>query len=344
MSTQELKIQITTTLSPSLAIAGWDILQMKKALNRLGYYLPQSNTGTTDEPERALFEALKDFKRKQNLSPTGIAMMNDSTVRRINTELAKPKTGYYVWRTVEDERVRESHAVKDNTIRAWEDAPDPGEDFRCRCWAESAEPLIRGVDDEVIIALVRKGEKFKPYLYRDKERNITVGIGKFLPTVKEAQKISFKIKDPKAPGGERPATGKEIEQAYNKVRDFRRGEKNLKAIVFDPKGSLELDNLLIDEGAAKTLARQHLEEDKRILNTRFPEFKKFPVPAQKALLDMHYNIGGDKFNAQNWKGLFDAPHRQDWRTAAQESHRKDVGIDRNVDVHDLFMDAANGRP
>lgn len=46
----------------------------------------------------------------------------------------------YVWRTSNDERVRDSHAEKEGEVFSWNDPPDdtghPGEDFQCRCTAE----------------------------------------------------------------------------------------------------------------------------------------------------------------------------------------------------------------
>lgn len=54
----------------------------------------------------------------------------------------------YVWRTVGDERVRHSHAIKDGKIFSWDDPPSdtghPGEDYQCRCWAE---PYLEDVID-----------------------------------------------------------------------------------------------------------------------------------------------------------------------------------------------------
>lgn len=50
----------------------------------------------------------------------------------------------YTWRTVGDERVRESHREKDGQIFRWDDPPadtgHPGDDFQCRCYAEPVFP------------------------------------------------------------------------------------------------------------------------------------------------------------------------------------------------------------
>jgi SPP1 gp7 family putative phage head morphogenesis protein len=57
------------------------------------------------------------------------------------TELRQSELGItrYVWRTVNDERVRESHAALDGKIFSWSEPPaegNPGEPIQCRCYAE----------------------------------------------------------------------------------------------------------------------------------------------------------------------------------------------------------------
>ena len=52
----------------------------------------------------------------------------------------------YIWRTVGDERVRETHEEVDGKFFSWDNPPDdtdgnhPGEDYQCRCWAEPVLP------------------------------------------------------------------------------------------------------------------------------------------------------------------------------------------------------------
>jgi SPP1 gp7 family putative phage head morphogenesis protein len=58
----------------------------------------------------------------------------------------------YVWRTVGDERVRETHAEVDGQTFQWGNPPgdtdfnEPGEDYQCRCWAEPVLPEAIGVE------------------------------------------------------------------------------------------------------------------------------------------------------------------------------------------------------
>ena len=73
----------------------------------------------------------------------------------------------YIWRTSRDERVRESHLVKEGKVFEWSKPPPdtghPGQGIQCRC---TAEPYIEGVDEEEdtteVIAEVReKRERLK---------------------------------------------------------------------------------------------------------------------------------------------------------------------------------------
>ena len=52
----------------------------------------------------------------------------------------------YIWRTVGDERVRDTHEEVDGQYFSWDSPPSetddnhPGEDYQCRCWAEPVLP------------------------------------------------------------------------------------------------------------------------------------------------------------------------------------------------------------
>lgn len=66
--------------------------------------------------------------------------MNSAFNKQRQTSLGIQK---YTWQTMEDERVRETHAELDQTVCRWDDPPDidgenlnPGEDIDCRCLAE----------------------------------------------------------------------------------------------------------------------------------------------------------------------------------------------------------------
>jgi hypothetical protein len=42
----------------------------------------------------------------------------------------------YIWRSQDDESVRNAHGLLDDTVRVWGEGIAPGDDYGCRCWAE----------------------------------------------------------------------------------------------------------------------------------------------------------------------------------------------------------------
>ncbi len=54
-------------------------------------------------------------------------------------DMAKNPDNYYIWCTMKDERVRDTHAAREGEIFNWHVPPEdghPGEAHNCRCWAE----------------------------------------------------------------------------------------------------------------------------------------------------------------------------------------------------------------
>lgn len=66
-----------------------------------------------------------------------VGKLNGQLDRLRQTELGVNR---YTWRTMEDDRVRETHEENDGEVFSWDDPPvetgHPGEDYYCRCWAE----------------------------------------------------------------------------------------------------------------------------------------------------------------------------------------------------------------
>lgn len=132
-----MKIELSQPFAANGKVDEFDVKQMKKALNRLGYYEPYETVGITGIADAGVFDALKTFQKDHGLSATGVAKPDDETVHALNKEASKTPEGQYIWRTVEDDKVRKGHAEFNRTVRSWSDDPDPGEEFNCRCWAES---------------------------------------------------------------------------------------------------------------------------------------------------------------------------------------------------------------
>ena len=70
---------------------------------------------------------------------------------------------HYTWRTVQDSKVRSSHADRDGKVFSWTDPPEgghPGEDFGCRCWAEEDKCVKLAVEAiEALQVLTRATDK-----------------------------------------------------------------------------------------------------------------------------------------------------------------------------------------
>ena len=128
---------LNQTFSSSSIVSTTDVQNVKHALNRLGYYAPPKDIGIMGFTDKAIFDALKQFQKDKNLLVTGEMRPSDTTVQMINRAIEdQPITTKYIWRTVQDDKVRSSHAVREGKVFSWLDHPVPGEEFKCRCWAE----------------------------------------------------------------------------------------------------------------------------------------------------------------------------------------------------------------
>lgn len=88
-----------------------DVLQAKRALNRLGYYTPDPVLGLTEYPDEALFFAIRAAQNANTQPVTGILNPDDPLIDLLNQQLSEfDKTGFYIWRTVGDAWVRSEHA------------------------------------------------------------------------------------------------------------------------------------------------------------------------------------------------------------------------------------------
>jgi peptidoglycan hydrolase-like protein with peptidoglycan-binding domain len=130
-----MPVTLAKPFARDIEVDEFDTHRMKKTLNRLGYYLPPGKLGITGIPDAAIFDALKKFQKDRGLAATGAAKPDDATIKTLNGALESAPDGYYIWHTVGDDKVRAKHDQLDGTIRAWSDAPDPGQDHNCRCWA-----------------------------------------------------------------------------------------------------------------------------------------------------------------------------------------------------------------
>ena len=131
-----MDIKITKPLAGDSPAEPFDVRQLKGALNRLGYYEPYEKIGMTGIPDAQMFTGLKQFQNDYGLRASGVIKPDDETQQALNNALSFADDGYYIWRTVGDDKVREGHATLNGHLRRWSDDPDPAQDYNCRCWAE----------------------------------------------------------------------------------------------------------------------------------------------------------------------------------------------------------------
>ena len=134
-----MEIKLTRAFAPDRIANETDIRQLKKALNRIGYYQPLETIGIIGMPDRHLQSAIRTFQKDQGLPSTGTITPGDNTERALNKEISKTPQGQYIWRTAGDKKVRAGHAELNGTMRSWADSLNPGDEFNCRCWAEPIE-------------------------------------------------------------------------------------------------------------------------------------------------------------------------------------------------------------
>lgn len=58
-----MKIELSNPFASNSKVGEFDVRQLKKALNRLGYYQPRAKIGITSIPDTEVFTALKNFKK-----------------------------------------------------------------------------------------------------------------------------------------------------------------------------------------------------------------------------------------------------------------------------------------
>ena len=344
--TKPVSIKLSQPISPNSAAASFDVLQVKKSLNRLGHYIPPEDIGITDIPDAALFTAIKAFQKSLGLPVTGTINPDDKTLAAINAELIKPQKGYYVWRTVHDNHVRADHAARDGMVRAWADFPDPGDDFNCRCWAE---PMPNATEEEYTgwqkeaFDEIKENEKTFYYPYLDSMGIVTIGTGINVDNKAEFMKLDLRIGNQNG----RPATQAEKEAGYSHLKNFAKQEianaspediknnkpVNRKVTTYEGMTKLRLNGVAEVKLYAKKFKSTLIED----VPKAFPKLSSLPDNAKIVVTDMMFNMGATRFTKEKWKEFFKALDRNDMQTAAKESHRSSGDIQRNNWARDTLL-------
>lgn len=164
------------------------------------------------------------------------------------------------------------------------------------------------------------------HLYLDKHGLVTVGIGNLVKSAAGAEKLPFVD----ARTGQ-PATREQIDAAFEKVRAHAAGH--------GAQTYAHLTEIRLSEDAVGALTSQRLDNEfVPGLRGLFVKFEQFPPQAQRALIDMAYNLGlGGLSRFNHLRAACDAG---DWTAAASDCHRRTCRAERNDWTRDLFIQAA----
>ncbi len=86
-----MTINLTRPFGPDSNVEEYDVRQIKKALNRLGYYQPYEKTGMAGIPDKEIFASLKTFQKDYGIKITGEARPDDETIKILKKNRIKPQ-------------------------------------------------------------------------------------------------------------------------------------------------------------------------------------------------------------------------------------------------------------
>ncbi|KAA0249030.1 MAG: hypothetical protein EDX89_24345 [Acidobacteria bacterium] len=107
---------------------------------------------------------------------------------------------------------------------------------------------------------------------------------------------------------------------------------NLKPGSFEDVSSLRISP---EEAAKRYVANLQASEGE--LRKVFPNYDEMPLSGKKALLDMHFNLGGRGF--RKYSELIAAVRKGDWVAASEKCKRNGVPSERNDATKALFLEA-----
>jgi GH24 family phage-related lysozyme (muramidase) len=164
------------------------------------------------------------------------------------------------------------------------------------------------------------------WMYLDKPGNVTVGIGKELPSLSFAQALPFRYQDGM------PATAEEIAIDFARVSGMEPGHT---AIYYLSEHSCRLQDPDIE-----ALLFSELADCDRWLAKHFPNYPNWRKPAKLGALDMRYNLGATRF--LRYPDMIRGLLAGDWETVARECDRNihDAAFaQRNSWTRCCFLDA-----
>lgn len=193
--------------------------------------------------------------------------------------------------------------------------------------AQSAPPSDGpALDVRALYRELTRWEGSRRHMYVDTRGNVTTGVGHLLRDGNAAASLPWFHR---ASG--KAATPEEIRTAFRDVAAMGAGRK---ADFYQSGSDLVLSEAKLEQLAAIRLEREFLPGLRRL----FPHFDGYPPAAQRALVDMAYNLGVGGLG--KFENLIAACERGDFRTAADECNRRSSRPERNDATRALFLEAA----
>jgi GH24 family phage-related lysozyme (muramidase) len=183
------------------------------------------------------------------------------------------------------------------------------------------------IDHDEAHALIAPFEGTVPFMYLDTHGYVTVGVGNLLATPQTAIALNWQFR------GRTDAEPNEVEIADEWAR-VHSAVPGLMTAAYKHLTTMELVDYEI-----RRLFNRRIDEFETSLQHLFPAFAVWPEPAQLAALDVVFNVGIGNLQ-RDFPHLCAALLEQDWREAAEHSHRRESRDARNEAVRKLFEEAA----
>lgn len=178
------------------------------------------------------------------------------------------------------------------------------------------------------------------HFYLDSVGKVTVGVGHLVANPGEL--VHFSMKRVAGPQAGAPATLEEKREEYDRVVS--------EPVGYRAEWYRRITQLMMDDAEITRLRDRHVDqfyaELKRIYTRSRgykEDFDRFPPSVQMALFDLIFNLGATRL-VTVFRRLDTAIRASDWKCAAMESHRPQVGSARNHYVRHLFLTAAGVSP
>ena len=186
--------------------------------------------------------------------------------------------------------------------------------------AERALKLKKGADEFCMRKLIYDLKLFErevPYIYYDKEGNMTTGIGLNVETWEQFKKLDFmKDKKNKLNDAEKLAFYNQIQAHKKTLTSFNRDASKYEK-TFEYKPTQESLDRLFAECLQDTVDSVDKMFGTRVINNLHPQ-------GRAVVYELYYNMGGSKFTRDKWKNFVAAVEKRDYLKMSTETKRKKV--------------------